>query len=136
MDESFTQSFNALDWAKAFVKMVKENPSIATDEDTMLGWFANALMRGFDESLRRQCAELAAQSGEKLTPSEAVLGFAAWLTCRDRAVTFGSRHDAGLPCRLVEVFCKANSLADVRATWPTGLIHPNESESTQPGAIA
>lgn len=43
-------TFDAKDWAKVFVKMVKQNPSIATDEDTMLGWFANALMRGFDEA--------------------------------------------------------------------------------------
>lgn len=47
--KDFTQSFDARDWAAAFVARVKENPGIASDEATMLGWFANALMRGYDE---------------------------------------------------------------------------------------
>jgi hypothetical protein len=37
-------SFDAKDWAEAFCKL---NPSV--DEDTALVWFANALMRGYDE---------------------------------------------------------------------------------------
>ncbi len=41
-------SFDALDWAKAFCK---RNPSF--DEGTALAWFANALMRGFDEGYAR-----------------------------------------------------------------------------------
>jgi hypothetical protein len=43
------QSFDARDWAKAFVERVQANPSIPNDEETMRGWFANALMRGYDE---------------------------------------------------------------------------------------
>jgi hypothetical protein len=42
-------SFDARAWAEEFVEIVKENPSIATDIDTMTSWFANALMRGWDE---------------------------------------------------------------------------------------
>lgn len=49
----FTQSFDARDWAAAFVQHVQANPEIATDESTMLGWFANAIMRGYDEHARR-----------------------------------------------------------------------------------
>lgn len=52
-DTGFTQSFDALVWAKAFVEHVQRNPEIPTDEATMLGWFANALMRGYDEHARR-----------------------------------------------------------------------------------
>ena len=37
-------SFDARDWAAAFCKIHPE-----ADESVMLGWFANALMRGFDE---------------------------------------------------------------------------------------
>lgn len=37
------QSFNAQDWAKAFCA---RNPW--ADEGTMIGWFANAIMRGYD----------------------------------------------------------------------------------------
>ena len=38
-------SFKATDWAEAFCKL---NPSM--DEGVMNAWFANALMRGFDEA--------------------------------------------------------------------------------------
>ena len=41
-------SFDAQEWAKAFCKI---NPGI--DEDIMVGWFANALMRGYDEHAKR-----------------------------------------------------------------------------------
>jgi hypothetical protein len=37
-------SFDARDWAKAFCKT---NP--AMDEEIMVVWFANALMRGYDQ---------------------------------------------------------------------------------------
>lgn len=54
-----TSSFDAADWARDFVAMVKWKPTIATDEGTMIGWFANALMRGFDEHARRSADALA-----------------------------------------------------------------------------
>lgn len=45
-------SFDARDWAEAFCKVF---PSVS--EDDALGWFANALMRGYDEA----CARLTAK---------------------------------------------------------------------------
>lgn len=41
-------SFDARDWAKAFCKI---NPTM--DEGIMIAWFANALMRGYDEHAAR-----------------------------------------------------------------------------------
>ena len=41
-------SFDARDWAEAFCKI---NPSM--DEGVMISWFANALMRGYDEAMWR-----------------------------------------------------------------------------------
>lgn len=41
-------SFDARDWAAAFCAI---NPGMP--EDVMIGWFANALMRGFDEHTAR-----------------------------------------------------------------------------------
>lgn len=41
-------SFDAKDWAEAFCKL---NPTM--DEGAMITWFANALMRGFDEGCER-----------------------------------------------------------------------------------
>jgi hypothetical protein len=43
------ESFDAQDWAKAFVSIAKANPSVPFDEETMVTWFASALMRGYDE---------------------------------------------------------------------------------------
>ena len=43
-------SFDAEVWAKSFVDHVRAKPSIATDEATMLAWFATALQRGYDEA--------------------------------------------------------------------------------------
>lgn len=40
-------------WAKEFIKTVKKYPDIPTDMETMVGWFANAIMAGVDESQRR-----------------------------------------------------------------------------------
>jgi hypothetical protein len=44
-------SFDAVDWAKAFCKL---NPQM--DEELMITWFANALMRGYDEHAARTLA--------------------------------------------------------------------------------
>lgn len=60
LDVTFTRSFDARDWAEAFVAHVQRYPGIPTDVDTMIGWFANAIMRGFDEHRWRQEREAAA----------------------------------------------------------------------------
>jgi hypothetical protein len=51
-------SFDARDWAEAFCKI---NP--AADEGTMLAWFANALMRGFDEHAARANLDVRCERG-------------------------------------------------------------------------
>jgi hypothetical protein len=40
-------------WAAEWLKTISKTPSIATDEGTMIGWFANAIMAGYDEAERR-----------------------------------------------------------------------------------
>ena len=63
---------------------------------------------------------------KELSASEAVYGFAAWLTCKEKPVVFGSSHDCACIADLVKEFCDANSLADPRdAFWPTNLIYPS-----------
>ncbi len=42
-------SFDAEVWAASFIETIKTNPEIVIDKELMRGWFANALMRGFDE---------------------------------------------------------------------------------------
>ena len=51
-------SFDAQDWAAAFCKVAnkfgfKDTDGNPIDEGWMIGWFANALMRGFDERAAR-----------------------------------------------------------------------------------
>jgi hypothetical protein len=41
-------SFDAKDWAEAFCK-IASTKGLNIDEDWMVGWFANALMRGYDQ---------------------------------------------------------------------------------------
>jgi hypothetical protein len=47
-------SFDARDWAEAFCKI---NPNCGVPEDVMVAWFANSLMRGFDEHAARALRE-------------------------------------------------------------------------------
>lgn len=47
------RSFDARDWASEWLEVIKNYPGVPTDEGTMVGWFANALMCGFDEANRR-----------------------------------------------------------------------------------
>jgi hypothetical protein len=42
-------SFDSQHWAAAFLQTLRENPEIVIDHDLMVCWFANALMRGYDE---------------------------------------------------------------------------------------
>lgn len=50
-------SFNAWDWAEEFCEIVAKNPTIPYDKETMMGWFANAIMAGWDEMGRRKAKE-------------------------------------------------------------------------------
>ena len=42
-------SLDARDWAKAFLRA---HPNCGLQEDALIAWFANALMRGYDEPRR------------------------------------------------------------------------------------
>lgn len=59
-----------------------------------------------------------------LNPSEAVYGFAAWLTTRKEKIVISAADDA-LIASLVSQFCKVNNLPDVSNQWPNNLIHPS-----------
>jgi hypothetical protein len=47
------QSFDARDWAAAFMKLFGDRKQ-DIDESLMQGWFANAIMRGYDEANHRR----------------------------------------------------------------------------------
>lgn len=59
-------SFDARDWAEAFCKIANEHgfkdaEGRPVDEGWMIGWFANSLMRGYDQGRVDAPAPLAAE---------------------------------------------------------------------------
>lgn len=61
---------------------------------------------------------------DNLSASEALYGFMAWLTSREKSITVSGRHDTAEPAELVDTFCKANNLADPKDDFAQRLIHP------------
>lgn len=53
----FVKSFDAQEWATAFRSTALSLGYSDMDEGWLIGWFANAIMRGFDEHVRRSEAE-------------------------------------------------------------------------------
>jgi len=44
---------DAMIWVDEWARIIKENPKISTDQGTMLTWFANAIMAGYDHAVRQ-----------------------------------------------------------------------------------
>ena len=59
-----------------------------------------------------------------LSASEAVYGFAGWLTSREEKTVMSSSDDAAPVAELVEEFCKENNLPEVTEGFPKNLTHP------------
>ena len=53
MDKFNPQSMDARKWVKEFNRIEVEKGLQPTDPEWMLGWFANAIMAGYDEAKRR-----------------------------------------------------------------------------------
>lgn len=51
-DTAWTQDANAQVWVDKWFETIKEHPDIPTDPGTMIGWFANAIMCGYDHGYR------------------------------------------------------------------------------------
>jgi hypothetical protein len=62
---------------------------------------------------------------EKLSPSEAVFGFAAWLSTSQDSITIGCGHVCDILAEKVKVFCDENNLEFPRNGWEANLIHPS-----------
>ncbi len=85
----------------------------------------------------RLCARLdalIAEESDQVSPSEAVFAFAAWLTCRDEAVTLGATHNASPAAELVGAFNKSQGFAGPRDDYTNRLKpYPKESVATHSG---
>lgn len=60
----------------------------------------------------------------QLSGSEAVYGFAAWLTTKNEPVVISAHKDAAYVCDLVSQFCEINNLDEPRSNWTNNLTHP------------
>ena len=63
---------------------------------------------------------------KQLSPSEALFGFGAWLTTREKPVTMGSNYECGIVAELIDKFCKTNELEEPREGWDDLLKHPKD----------
>lgn len=46
--QRWPHTMDAQVWTQEWLKTVADKPDIATDEGTMIAWFANAIMAGYD----------------------------------------------------------------------------------------
>ena len=72
------------------------------------------------EEMREREKEIA----NEMTASEALYGFAGWLTSRDQQGVFSSRDNAALAADLVCEFCSVNKLSVPRNDWTDKIIMP------------
>jgi hypothetical protein len=80
---------------------------------------------------------------DKLKPSEALFGFASWLTTLEEPVILSARHNAGIAAELVSEFMNANNLEAPRKNWTDYFIPPgsrrlydmNSDEGSTPETI-
>ena len=70
---------------------------------------------------------------QSLNPSEAVCGFAAWLTTRDEVTTMSARHSSGPIADLVKEFCAVQGLPAISKSWPGNLVSQYSPASEEPG---
>lgn len=59
-----------------------------------------------------------------MTPTDAIYGFAAWLTCREGTLQVGSTHNAAPMAECVKEWQEANGLPDVSESYPGNIVHP------------
>lgn len=78
-------------------------------------------------------------SGDEIapvTPSEALYGFAGWLTTRDEHVTFGSNRDASKPCELIAQYCREQGFAEPRyGIFPHNLKGMPSTKADKPARV-
>ncbi len=60
----------------------------------------------------------------KITATDALFGFGAWLTTRKEPVTFSYKHNAGAMVDLISQYLKTNNLPDVSKHYPDNLQMP------------
>jgi hypothetical protein len=60
--------------------------------------------------------------GKTLNASEAVYGFAGWLTTREKRTVMSATDDAAIVADLCKEFCEVNNLPEISEDWPSNMI--------------
>ena len=95
-DKSIHSNPDALAWAKFFCDTLKEKPGIASDEGTMLSWFANAMMAKSDHEAEVRRKALMADAGlDELEAKAKAATPGPWVECR------ANNHKGGCKCGLL-----------------------------------
>lgn len=50
---NLNDTFDARIWTSEWLKTIDKHPDIPTNEGAMIGWFANAIMAGYDHAYRK-----------------------------------------------------------------------------------
>lgn len=58
-EQRWPHTIDAAEWAKEWARIYAEKPQIAADEGTMIAWFANAIMAGYDTAEMRNADRIA-----------------------------------------------------------------------------
>jgi hypothetical protein len=98
-------------WAAAFMQFMAKKNGDFTEHD-VFGWFANAMQAALTVKLSS-----AINDPPHMTGSEAVYGFAAWLTTREEVTTMSASHECSVIADLCDKFCKCNRLRSPRDRW-------------------
>lgn len=93
-EQRWPQSIDAETWADEWLKTIREHPEVPTDKGAMIGWFANAIMAGYDTAQHRNAYLITAL--QKLA-NEA----ASFLSMADRQV-HGNTNMSVLALRIEE----------------------------------
>ena len=61
---------------------------------------------------------------QQLNSTEVLKGFCSWLTTRHEVTIMSKIHDASAVPLLIERFCEANNLPEVRKDWEKNFVIP------------
>lgn len=121
--------FDARKWAATFVATVRDNPLVATDVETMVAWFASAIMAGYDRARRTPDPCSATPPGSPTSaPSRSTASCAADATRapyvnRTRPLTRwrkASRWRWRIECKLADAWLGVYLAPD--ETWRSGTV--------------
>ncbi len=65
----------------------------------------------------QDCKEFKSTLGRKLSPSEAIMGFAQWLSTRNYEVSMSCQCDRRTVKELIDAYCESNNLEDPKSGW-------------------